>query len=316
MSASWSVAVLSSRESVEALSQTLRCAFAAAPRQATIFDLVINGNPALAASMSRLDIVLTPPNPWHVVRVWSIEKGDKANAWNEYLRHIRPLSEVTFFLDGYTQLQPDCMQRAAQHLQHLPQVLAVSGVPGVGRSRKAYGIESVAKGFLHGNFIAVRAETMSKLCDRNFRLPLGTYYHDGILTTVMQFGLDMSTITGDSTRVYVDPEIQWAVPVRSAWNWRDLRNHWKRMRNQAHGKLEHKATSWAFQIHRYPLDGFPETMNQWIREWLQACPDAARALFRKHPLCYLAAKRVLSTTPQVQPPPAPMLMTPKSLQPA
>ena len=49
---------------------------------------------------------------------------------------------------------------------------------------------------------------------------------------------------------------------------------------------------WALTVQKIPLELFPERIDEWILEWMQACPHEAGAICFQNPLSLLAAVRL------------------------
>ncbi len=94
--------------------------------------MLVNGNPALGQDMAAWISASSAMEA--SVRVWSIARGDKAHAWNEYVHRIRPQGRTAFFLDGYAQARPDALSLLAASLAQEAETLGAPRVPSIGRS--------------------------------------------------------------------------------------------------------------------------------------------------------------------------------------
>lgn len=253
----WAVAIFAARESAATLGRSIEAAVAAcAGRHATI-DVIVNGNRALAAAVAR--------RQWDgdaQVRVWNVDIGDKAHAWNEYLHRIWPGARPAFFIDGYTALTREVLaalywrvasDRPAAALR-LREPLLKTGGP-------------------YANVHAISAASMAALRHHGFRLPLGLYRTDSLIGAVLGFGLDMAAQPPSRVRA-VEPEAPRM--VRSRARPRDVQG-------------EPVAAS-ARRAAR--PEAAPQATRQLIHDWLVEHPRQARPLFFKRPLSLAAARKL------------------------
>jgi hypothetical protein len=289
----WSVAVFTSRESIETLASTIDAALTATIDRHAVIDVIVNGNRALADEAAHyVNALQAVGNTPKLVRVWYIGIANKAHAWNVYANELWPGSEIAYFVDGYVQVKPDAFALIAEGLGATPNALAGTAVPTVGRSAKALREWFLRAGLISGNCFALRGQVLNKLRDRGFRLPLGIYYHDALITSIICFDLDPSTQRYDSKRILVHPQATWTYRPLAWWRFADLRTQWKRMMRQAHGLLEDRAIRFALSVRKSPIDELPRTVDKLIRNWLDGCPGEARGVFLRNPLCYFAARKL------------------------
>ncbi|MGZ8254663.1 MAG: hypothetical protein ACXWVT_07420, partial [Burkholderiaceae bacterium] len=111
----WSVAVFSAREDANCLTAVVLAAADSARAGATLhLDVLVNGNPTLAGEMHAR---LSTGHWWKhgtTIRLWSIGRGDKAHVWNHYLHTMMPDADVSFFMDGYVEVE--CKRRAERRV--------------------------------------------------------------------------------------------------------------------------------------------------------------------------------------------------------
>lgn len=309
-----SIAIFSSRESVETLWGSINAAMKAAGPTSTIIDVVINGNERLAHRVAdHLMGLQQAEGVGTLVRVWYVSLGDKAHAWNQYVQFIWPESDVTYFVDGYAALMPDALALISAGLRATPQALAASGIPTVGRSSPALRELLLRSGGMHGNFFAVRGGVLTQLRSVGFRLPLGMYRTDATLGAVIRFGLDPSRNRWDAERVLVHPHATWRFRPLCWWRPADIRSQLNRVMRQAQGALEMQAVRQHFAIEKRPAESLPITSAQMVVSWAAANPRAAKKQFLKNPLCVLALRRLRCPRDWSLAAMAPELMTEKSL---
>ncbi len=290
--ARWSVAIVSSRETVAALSACVRSVVVAASGVPTSVDVMVNGNRQLAEDLSAEIHLGNFSGPQILINVWYIPVGDKANALNQYLNGIRPEADVTFFLDGYVKVMPEALKLMSESLAAKPEVLAVSGVPTIGRSANSLRRNMLDGGRVHGNLFGVRGEVCQRLRERGFRIPLGTYWTDGLMGAVFCFGLDPSCNDWEPRRVWAHPLATWRLDPAVWWRLKDLRGYFKRRLRQAQGRLENRAIREHLANQRRPPETLPLTSSELVERWITTCPKAARQLFIRDPLCWLGLRKL------------------------
>jgi hypothetical protein len=288
--ATWSIAIFSSRETVETLLATIEAAVEACVEKPSVIDIIINGNRSLAdATRAALRPTPKPLNPPKRIRVWYIPVPDKAHAWNQYLHDIWPQSEIAYFVDGYAQVMPDAFAAIAEGMRLAPDRLAATGVPTHGRSASSLREQLLRDGGIHGNLYALRGEVMAQLRSRCYRLPLGIYRTDPTLGAAINFRLDPARNRWDPKCVLVQPNATWRIPPR-ARQIEEVRSQWKRMLRQAQGTLENLAIQEHLAVRRAPPETLPRTASELILSWIRDFPGRAFYLILKNPLCWMAVR--------------------------
>jgi hypothetical protein len=139
--------------------------------------------------------------PVHLV---SIARGDKANAWNEYVHRIAPTARVHFFLDGDCRAAAGALRELAGTLAATPQANAAAAVPFSGRSREASRRAMIAGAELAGNLYALSGDFVERLKSRHIRLPIGLIGEDSLVGALAKWNLDAAS-PWQGTRVAVAP---------------------------------------------------------------------------------------------------------------
>lgn len=290
----WSIAVSAARETPETLWATIAAAAAAAAGSGARLDVLVNGNPSLAAAAAR--DAARAPESWRAataLRIWDIALGDKAHAWNEYLHRIRPDCELAFFIDGYARLQPDALRQLAQALRAQPAALGATGTPSVGRSAAQARRAMTVEGGIQGNCFCIRQAVLDELARLRFRLPVGLYRVDGLLGAVLAYRLDPARHAWDLRgAIAVEPAATWMLDEKRWWRLADLRATLRRRARQAQGELENLALRDHLSIRRRPPQELPATAAELVLDWLARRPDAAATVGRSRRLARaLAALR-------------------------
>lgn len=285
----WSIALFAARETPAVLAASVRAAMAACAGRTATVDVLINGNAELADAFAKLAADWSQDGC--TLRVWSIAAPDKAHTWNEYVHRIWDTGGIAFFIDGYAQVRRDALAAMERRLAATPSALGATGVPSCGRSAARLREQMLREGGIHGNLYAVSPEGMLAIRAAGFRLPLGLYRTDPLLSSVLKFRLDPATHTWEHGRVAVEPDATWDVAGISRLTIGNLSGQFKRMLRQAQGDLENRAAREHLAVKRLAPQLLPATARDLITGWLDAQPAQARALFMKRPLCLYAARK-------------------------
>ena len=288
----WSIAIFSSRETVDVLLASIAAAARAATGEECVIDVIVNGNRALADALGAA-LAQQANRAASPIRVWFIRLGDKAHAWNEYVFRIWPGSETAFFIDGYAQVMPDALHLIDAGLRDAPEKLGGSGVVSMGRSAES----RPEKRGVHGNLFALKGDVLAQLRKRGFRLPLGIYRNESLIFAVLAFGLDPAKNAWDDRRILIHPQATWSFRPLQLWRPADLRAQLRRILRQSQGKLENMAVRQHLAIAKKPPERLPRTILELVLAWLDAFPADARKVFLADPLSLLAARRMRRARP-------------------
>ena len=302
----WSIAVFSSREKIPQLLKVIAACQTACRTRSTTIDVIVNGNAGLAAEFRQAIAKQADASASATVRVWHIALGDKAHAWNTYIREIWPGGTITFFIDGYVEVREDAFLKLEAALTTHPHAKAATGVDVMGRSAEKLAKFQIAISGIHGNLYSLRQEAVLQVRDSGFQLPLGLYRTDPTLESCLKFNFDPATNAWDENRILVVTDVNWKRPVLSLWRYSDWFVHWRRMVRQAQGDVEQEAlkTFWAVDNKR-PSE-LPKTAEELIRDWIGRFPGSWRRLVLANPLRLLAVKKACKPRDwtQAQIPPA------------
>lgn len=292
----WAAAIIASRESLSTVAQSID-ALAAASKQANValtIDLIVNGNDRLGEQAavlvgSRGDAVR--------VRVWTISRGDKANAWNEYVHRIWPGADTTFFVDGYVQVNPDALALLDAGLGANPECLAASGVPTQGRTATAHRNSMISGGGLHGNMHAIRQSAMEQIRTLNFRLPVGLYRTDSLIGGAMAFRFAPAKFPWNVGLCHVAPTASWRLINMPKGPYAILSTYFKRRLRQAQGQLENLAVKEHMAIKLRPPQELPACSKQMVMEWVRNNPGQVSKLVKGSPLIGYALRKLQRSVP-------------------
>ena len=284
-----SIAIIASREDVFTLTACIRSAITACNDRRAVVDVLVNGNPQLAQHIAEMNV--DGPQTC-VLRVWNIQQGDKAHAWNEYVHCIWPAEGDAIFLDGYVEVEPDAFDALDRGLAIAPEAQGATGIPTCGRSAARLRELMLREGGFHGNLNVIRAEVMAKLRSTGFRLPLGLYRTDSVTGAVLMFGLDPAVNRWDKRRIAVVQDARWKVRSMGRITFRNVLGQWKRMLRQGQGVLENRAVREHLAVRFLAPHLLPLTTQVLVNDWIAAQPAQARQLFIRQPLCAWAAWRL------------------------
>jgi hypothetical protein len=286
----WAVAVFATRERPQELLTTIDAIIRAACER-TAVDVMVNGNPQLAAEIAALIESRNLQDRHVVIRVWSLRLADKANAWNQYVHFVCRSAKLSFFVDGYVCVQDDAFSLLQTGMCADPQVLGGTGVPTTGKSAKSARSRMLLDGGMHGNLFALKEDVMKQLRQRKFNLPLGIYRNDSTLGAALAFGLDPARHEWNlKGRILVHPRVSWATDERKWWRYKDIKSHFKRLLRQAQGALENSAVRNHLAIQRLAPEMLPRTAAELVTEWVKSCPGDARNILWRTPLARFALR--------------------------
>ena len=264
----WGVAVFAARESSTTLTGVVRAVVDACAEHRTRIDVLVNGNRSLAYEVaSSLGAMSIASEGTVCLRVWFIELGDKAQAWNVYAHQIYGDTALTFFVDGYAQPRPDALRHLALGLDGDPHALAASGVPSCGRSARAQRSEMLRGGGIHGNLFALTKVAMEQVRQRGFRLPMGLYRTDALIGAALSFSFDPTRNPWDPSRILVQQTATWKFEALRFWRLTDFVVHVKRKGRQLKGQLENLAVRDHLAIRHLPLERLPPTIDELVNSW-------------------------------------------------
>lgn len=288
----WSVAIFSAREQPAELLATVMAVMHASD-QRSVVDVMVNGNPELAANISKLleSEQLTAKSP--AVRVWSTPLGGKAHAWNQYVHLVWPGTTIAFFVDGYARINGSALKLLAQGMAAAPDAIAGTGLPTSGRTASKLRKITLHEGGFHGNFFAIKETAMIELRRRDFRLPLGLYGFDTLLGAILGFRLDSSKNKWNAKKfIFVHPDVTWTIDEKKWWHYSAVKTQAKRILNNALRKLVIGATKSHLAQQKLPVEQIPRTIEDFVLGWAKNNPDEMKKVLKKSPLSRLALRKL------------------------
>ncbi len=289
----WSVAVFTSREDVDAAVATIDAVLGALDAHETVVDVLVNGNDGLAGGLaSHYRSPHHAVSPLTTLRIWRLPLHDKAVTWNAFLYSIAPAAEVLFFVDGYAGVPPGTLTRLADRLSASPAALAAAAVPSVGRSASLMRARMVAEPQIHGSLYALRGDTAQALRRAAFRMPIGMYRVDSLLSSVVALNLTPTSSRWSYDRIAMAEDATWSLGADRLASRRGFRTHMKRLVRQALGVLEAQAFRDFLVVRQAPLASLPATDLEMVMDWMRRRPARAVTTIVKHPLALLELVRL------------------------
>lgn len=282
-----SIVISAAREEISTLSRTLKyCTHACKNLNAKI-HLLINGNLQLAKDAAEL---VSEEFPGHNITVWHFALADKANCWNTYCHSIREKSCLHFFIDGYVRPNSDSIKIALDfYKKHHP--VAITGVPSMGTSAKRLRREMIVSGGIHGNLFAMSDDSISKVVESEFRLPIGLYRVDSVIGAAINFQFAPNKFDWDSKQIEVLEDISWGFDTQKWHSLNDIKSQVKRMFRQGRGILENRAVKQLWAIDKRPLRVIPNTAKKLVSQNIKEHPFCMSD-FIKHPFMYFAYRNI------------------------
>lgn len=281
----WSVAIFSSRESIDTLKKSIMAATAACRGRRAVIDVLVNGNEVLAKQAAEFIRVAGSESSNVGIRVWFINLGDKAYAWNTHIHELEPDADIAFYIDGYVWVKPNAFALLAEGLENDYTRLAATGVPSQGRSAAQLRANMLKNGGIHGNLVAIRGSVMRRIREMGFKLPIGIYRGVLLLGSMLNRNLNPGVDKWDTNRVLVHPDATWKMPETSYFTPNVLHGHIKRKFRQARGFLENHAARQHIVVNQWPPGDLPEYADDLIVWWAKSSKTEVIKLCLRHWLC-------------------------------
>jgi len=175
----------------------------------------------------------TKPN----VTLVSIKKGDKCNAWNEYIHNVNTQADIHFFMDGDVEACPQALEEMATTMFEHPKVNAVTALPATGRSAESQIAEAKEEHGLAGNLYALRDSFVTRLKTLAVQLPTGIVGDDSLLGALIMWDLDPSQ-AWDKNYIALCYKAGFTFESMSPLSVNDWKVQWKRMIRYSRRRFE------------------------------------------------------------------------------
>jgi glycosyltransferase involved in cell wall biosynthesis len=260
----WNVAVFCRNERWSIV-QCIESIADASREHRTLITLIVNGSSDDSAALA-LEAAARRNIP---IAVYTIAHSDKANAINRFFYSLREPAHHYFFIDAYVKIGRNALAAMEACLTTRPEAMAATGVAVNGRTMQRATGPTLAEGHrMHGQLHALRPEFIDRLVARNLRLPIGLYYGDGLIGSMVLHDLDALKNEWVPKRIASDPEATYAIPILSPFRPRDLKRQLQRKVRQMRGRLENLAIRDILYVHNY--EGLPEYAHDMVMGFLTA----------------------------------------------
>jgi len=291
----WSICILSSRETCSTLLASIEAAVLASNERNTLLDVVINGNTDLTNNLVKALALKSDDGFGNRVRVFNLNLGDKASAWNTYIHNIWVGSDLVFFMDGYARPCLDALLQIEHGLTNKPEALASTGVPTMGHSADYLREGMLREGGIHGNLFAIKGNVCLDIKAAHFFLPVGIYRTDSTIAAVLAYNLDPKRYTWNlKERIFVNQDATWLIDDQKLWSVGFFKSLFKRRIRQAQGNLENLAIREHFSfLKKSPME-LPRFVDELISSWVKRNLKQSCAVFIRNPMTFFAFLRLLS----------------------
>lgn len=265
----WHIGVFCQNEEAT-LEACLASVSGAASHRDSLITVLINGSTDGSEDVARAmaNRIKTP------IRVFRIRHADKAHAINVWLHELNIKSSLYFGVDAYVRVCRDSLDALATALERTPAALAATGVAMTGRTEPRAHMATVATGgALHGQLYALRGSFVDRMVASGIRLPIGTYWGDGLLGAMAAFDLDPIRQPWTPKRLITVPGARFATNPLSPFKVEDIRRQFRRMVRQSRGRMQNAAIRKI--VHTTGFSGLPEYAAD-LPNYPRPCPDSLR----------------------------------------
>ncbi|MGC4083758.1 MAG: glycosyltransferase [Vicinamibacterales bacterium] len=207
------------------------------------------------------------PNLW----LATIDRGDKANAWNLFVHTLlspeRLASiDVCFFTDGDVTLESNALLQLAATLQQMPAARAAGGMPANGRDKRAWRERMVRFTNLAGNLYALRRSFVESIRASGHRIPIGVVFEDAVVSWFVKTDVGRHAPVNDSRICPFCQTAEFSFESMSPTRLADYPRYLRRKRRYIYGHLQ-----------------IEMLMNLLSRDGIEAMPADVDALYRDAP---------------------------------
>lgn len=199
--------------------------------------------------------------------VYFFPETDKANAINCFIHELREPADLYFFMDAYTKIAPGALEALAGELQRNRHAHMATGIPLNGRSAKSEAEATLRGRGVNGQLFAMKPSFADQLVEKNFRIPLGIYRGDPLLSSMAMHNLDALNSEWDLSRVAGVAGAGFEIAPLSPFRFSDIKRQFRREIRQARGRMENEAIKSIIYRHNY--SGLPEYASDMIKQWLE-----------------------------------------------
>ena len=166
------------------------------------------------------------------VRLVSIARGDKCNAWNAFIHETIPMNcpgrAVYFFMDGDARAVKGSFTAMMCALEASAYAHAASAVPASGRNVERDRREILEEHGLVANLYALRGSFVERLRAAGIRIPISLEGDDGLIGILAKWDLAPERNGVDHGRIVPCTDAAFEFEPMSVFRPADWRSYWKR----------------------------------------------------------------------------------------
>ena len=224
------------------------------------------------------------------LRVYRTQAADKSNALNQFIYSLREPARMYVFVDGYVRIGPGALKSLESCLATDPYAMAATGVALNGRTMHLATRKTLEQGgVLHGQLHALRPEFLDRMVEQEIRLPIGTYYGDGLMGSLANHNLDALGQAWDTGRIVGVGGATYEIATLSLFRLRDLRRQFRRKVRQMRGRLQNQAMRGI--IYRHGFAALPANADDLVRKHISEHGVPATS-FMDRPFMALALRQI------------------------
>ena len=288
----WNVAVYCQNEE-KRLQGCLERVITALTGRPALITVILNGSRDRSLEIARR--VATAGGP---IEIFQICSGDKSNAINQFIYTLRSPARVYGAVDGYAYIASASFRAMEERLEADARAVAVTGICANGRTMNLATQNTLTVGGqLHGQLHAFRRDFFDRMVARRIKLPIGTYWGDGLLGSMAAHNLDALSQPWENSRIAGVAAATYEIPMLSPLKFDDVRRQLRRKVRQMRGQIQNAAISEL--IYRVGYEDLPEDADEMVEYFLanHALPKVGRLdrMFR------MLAIREIRRTPEREP---------------
>jgi glycosyltransferase involved in cell wall biosynthesis len=163
------------------------------------------------------------------IHLVSIPLADKANAWNYYVHKIAPDAALHFFIDGDIKVEPNALSTIAETMDMNPEIIAVGGVPVVGRDQPDLIDRMISLGRVSGGLYALRDSFLQFLRQNEVKIPIGFIGEDFLVSALVKDMMNFQGIYVPSPRLQIERQAGFSFRQLSPMRIGDYRSYFHRL---------------------------------------------------------------------------------------
>ena len=234
----WNIAVYCQNEE-KRLQGCLERVVAALTGRRALITVILNGSRDRSLDIARAVAMAEAP-----IEIFQIGSGDKSNAINQFIYALRSPARLYGAVDGYAYIASASFRAMEERLEADPHAVAVTGICSNGRTMNLATQNTLTVGGqLHGQLHAFRSDFYDRMVARHIKLPVGTYWGDGLLGSMAAHDLDALSQPWENSRIAGVAAATYEIPMLSPFRFDDVRRQLRRKVRQMRGQIQNAAIS-------------------------------------------------------------------------